>query len=459
MDWELFGSCFARDDAIHVTDAEQDQKGAAWARRPLKTISDWQVDLTFRVGGTEGDLFGDGFGFWLSEERGRGGDALGGPNKWEGLGVFFDTYKNKEFRGKRHPYVYALTNDGKLDYSKIKTRDITNGCHIPFRSAHTKDMATTVARITYTKKTLSVIMQPKGAIEWVQCIKLDNLDIPGTDLYFGVTAMTGQLVDKHHMVEIKAYTNIELDPYEYAQVNDQGNMPGMWEDILAKGNVAREFEGWEKKIMEETQFDHDEGEDDYEDYYEYGYANREGDEGEDEDYDEDYEEDDPIDKSHHSKDREEQLRRMREAYERRKEGRDLQDKDGKKSNRKFSRAELVSISEILARTKTGREIKRMQDRQKEKLKSVRQHLEAEISDTVDQLTNMVRDIRAREHHMNQRIVRLAQRLKVAIEPLEEAQESAGTSWLWPFLILLACIIGLASTGYRKYNSYMKTHLL
>ncbi|CAK8998726.1 VIP36-like protein (Lectin mannose-binding 2-like) (LMAN2-like protein) [Durusdinium trenchii] len=374
MDWELFGSCFSKDDAIHVTDNVQDQKGAIWSRKPLH-VKDWQADLVFRVGGQPGDFFGDGFGFWAIKQRGMGGDALGGPDVWDGLGIFFDTYKNKEFKGKRHPYVYPIVNSGDVDYRKIRSRDVPAGCHIPFRSANAEEeMETTVARITLRKGTLSVVMQPEGAVDWVQCFKINDVELPPST-FFGITAMTGQLVDKHHMVEIKVFTDVELDPYTYAIENDPTQMPDTWTEMRHSGDIARE----------------------------------------------------------------------RKAYE---------DKRGRKttSAKGYSRAELASISELLEDTEVGIKLKEMQYEHKEKMHKIRGHLEAEITEMVQRLTNLVREIRVKEHHFNMRISRLAERLQVElVEPLEEAHLATERSWIWPFVLMLAIILAMSAVGYTKYK--------
>jgi len=429
MDWELFGSCYSRDDAIHVTDNVQDQKGALWTRRSME-LKEWQADLEFRVGGQKGDFFGDGFGFWLSEERGRGGDALGGPDVWNGLGIFFDTYKNKEFKGKRHPYVYGIVNDGLLDYRKIRSKDINNGCHVPFRM-DSDEIATTVARITYRRKTISVIMQPKGAVDWVKCFQMKDVKLPES-VFFGVTAMTGQLVDKHHMTEIKVYTGIKMDPWDYAEENDPAQISDMWKAMVHSGDAAREFEDWEQRIHDETEFDLDRQmtREDQIHYYSDEY--------------DDYKEEDDDDE----------------------EGEDYEDEEGvehspekKKHKSKFTNAELQSISEIIENTEVGKKMHEIQKAQREKMHGMRTHLESEISETVDRLTSLVRDIRVREHRMNVRISQLASKLRVAIEPLEDEQRSSSGSWIWPFVFFILLLVVISSFGYTRYRAYMKTHLL
>ena len=74
MDFELFGDAFLRDDSVKVTDAVQHQKGAIWSKKPysLKKTQDFQLDLTFRVGGTDNNIFGDGFALWYVTSKYRG---------------------------------------------------------------------------------------------------------------------------------------------------------------------------------------------------------------------------------------------------------------------------------------------------------------------------------------------------------------------------------------------------
>lgn len=74
MNFELFGDAFLRDDSVKVTDAVQSQKGAIWSRKAydLSKTNDLQIDLTFRVGGVDGHMFGDGFALWYVNKDFRG---------------------------------------------------------------------------------------------------------------------------------------------------------------------------------------------------------------------------------------------------------------------------------------------------------------------------------------------------------------------------------------------------
>jgi len=54
---------------------------------------------------------------WLTKQRGLGGSVFGSTDKFEGLGIFFDTYKNNR-PGVTFPYVMAMLGDGKNSYDK-----------------------------------------------------------------------------------------------------------------------------------------------------------------------------------------------------------------------------------------------------------------------------------------------------------------------------------------------------
>jgi len=475
-EYELFGDAYNQHNHIQVTDLAQHQKGALWSKRPWQHSRNFQFDLTFRVGGHDGHMYGDGFALWLNSERGVGGNALGGPNHYKGVGVFFDTYKNDNFRGKRHPYVYAFVNDGTKDYETLSGPQIGNGCHIPFRLEKDvlEDIASaTVARLTLVDNQLSVVMRPYGSVDWVQCFKFRiGASLPDR-MYVGITAMTGDLIDRHQMLEIRGYTEIETDPYSYAHVNDITQMPDMWYAMRDSGDVAREFDDWEKSMMEDTEFDPIEEVDDY-DYDPYDYEGGDYDEEEEE---EEEEEEVSVDRSggKHESAKDRKIRERRERFEKShgRRGRDDDDDDDgddddddnddrvkRPLHKRYTRAELQTISEIIEGTELGKKFKNAQAEQREKMNKMRQHLEADISEVTNKLTGLVRDIRRKEHNINSRLAALSKRLEVdLVAPLELEHKEAGRRWVMPFMVFLAILIGVGAFGYRKYKTFMKTHLL
>ena len=54
---------------------------------------------------------------WFTKERASAGPVFGSLDNFEGLGIFFDTYKNNR-PGTQFPYVMAMLGDGKTSYNK-----------------------------------------------------------------------------------------------------------------------------------------------------------------------------------------------------------------------------------------------------------------------------------------------------------------------------------------------------
>lgn len=73
-----------------------------------------QIELEFDIHG-EGSLHGDGFALWLTKQRATQGPVFGSTDNFEGLGIFFDTYKNNR-PGTSFPYVMAMMGDGQTSY-------------------------------------------------------------------------------------------------------------------------------------------------------------------------------------------------------------------------------------------------------------------------------------------------------------------------------------------------------
>jgi hypothetical protein len=68
---------------------------------------------------------------WITRERAQTGTVFGFKDKFEGLGIFIDTYKNGR-TGVSFPYVMAMLGDGQTAYDNDndgKANDI-GGCSV-----------------------------------------------------------------------------------------------------------------------------------------------------------------------------------------------------------------------------------------------------------------------------------------------------------------------------------------
>ena len=93
-----------------------------------------QIEVEFKIHG-QGNLHGDGMAIWLTKQRGTTGPVFGSTDKFEGLGVFIDTYKNQR-PGVVFPYVMAMVGNTSVTYDKDhdgKDNEIA-GCSV--RSPH-----------------------------------------------------------------------------------------------------------------------------------------------------------------------------------------------------------------------------------------------------------------------------------------------------------------------------------
>lgn len=72
--------------------------------------------MEFKIHGT-GNLHADGMAMWLTKQRAIPGPVFGSTDRFEGLGIFFDTYKNAR-PGTIFPYVMAMVGDGQTTYDK-----------------------------------------------------------------------------------------------------------------------------------------------------------------------------------------------------------------------------------------------------------------------------------------------------------------------------------------------------
>jgi lectin, mannose-binding 2 len=100
-----------------------------------------QIEVEFKIEGS-GSLYGDGMAIWLTKQRAQQGPVFGFTDKFEGLGIFIDTYKNDR-PGVVFPYVMAMMGDGNTAYDKAhdgKANELA-GCPVcsPSLSMHGAD--------------------------------------------------------------------------------------------------------------------------------------------------------------------------------------------------------------------------------------------------------------------------------------------------------------------------------
>ena len=144
--FEFGGSTVIRTDHhIRLTSAHPSQAGWIFSKVPL-TATNWEIEFEFTIHGT-GNLFGDGMAMWVTKDRAQPGSVFGMKDEFEGLGVFFDTYKNNR-PGTVFPYVMAMIGDGKTKYDQANDGKANELAGCSARGIRNADVITK-AKVTY----------------------------------------------------------------------------------------------------------------------------------------------------------------------------------------------------------------------------------------------------------------------------------------------------------------------
>ncbi|KAK3711223.1 hypothetical protein LTR37_009817 [Vermiconidia calcicola] len=198
--WFDFGgtTIVRADQYVRLTAQQPSQAGWIFSRVPL-TATNWEIEVEFAISGT-GNLFGDGMAMWVTKSRAEEGPVFGMKDRFEGLGLFFDTYKNNR-PGTVFPYVMAMVGDGQTSYDQAndgKNQELA-GCSA--RGIRNADIPTK-AKITYFQdKELTVELMYKKEDEWTRCFQVSGVKLPSVT-YLGFSAETGQLSDNHDIIRV-----------------------------------------------------------------------------------------------------------------------------------------------------------------------------------------------------------------------------------------------------------------
>ena len=104
--WDLGGTAEAHRSFVRLTAEDQGSKGWLLSQQPF-THTEWSAMLELRASGTSQHLYGDGLAIWLVKATEHvEGPVFGREDKWNGLGLFFDTFQNVDHsHHHKHPCV------------------------------------------------------------------------------------------------------------------------------------------------------------------------------------------------------------------------------------------------------------------------------------------------------------------------------------------------------------------
>uniref|UniRef100_A0A8C3UUX2 Lectin, mannose binding 1 n=1 Tax=Catharus ustulatus TaxID=91951 RepID=A0A8C3UUX2_CATUS len=242
--WVHTGNAIPSADQIRITTSLKSQKGSVWTKN--KSVFEyWEVEVTFRVTG-RGRIGADGLAIWFTEEQGLEGPVFGAADKWNGVGIFFDSFDNDA--KKNNPGVIVVGNNGKLlyDHQNDGSTQALASCQRDFRN---KPYPVRV-KITYYQKTLTVLINngfTPDKEDYEFCAKVEDMVLPSQG-YFGVSAATGGLAEHEKNLTCALSSNNVLKPTPDAEIPQKD-----------KEKYQEEFEHFQQELdkkKEEFQREH-----------------------------------------------------------------------------------------------------------------------------------------------------------------------------------------------------------
>ena len=172
--WFDFGgtTVVRADQYVRLTTDHSSQAGWIFSRVPL-TATNWEIEVEFAITGA-GHLFGDGMAMWVTKDRAEMGPVFGMKDRFEGLGIFFDTYKNNR-PGVVFPYVMAMLGDGQTSYDQANDGKANELAGCSARGIRNSDIATKVKVTYFQDKELTVDLMYKQEDVWTRCFEVPTL--------------------------------------------------------------------------------------------------------------------------------------------------------------------------------------------------------------------------------------------------------------------------------------------
>ncbi|KAJ6240899.1 vesicular mannose-binding lectin [Anaeramoeba flamelloides] len=191
--YELGENALILSDSVSLTTNTRSQRGSLWGK-VKNSFKSWEAEIHFKITG-KARMGAEGFAFWYTKERLQPGPVFGNQNKFDGLGVFFDSFDNNG--NKDNPFIQVMLGNGKIEYEHSKDGSTTSLGQCPAKFRNTKGPAK--VKIIYENDELTILTDFTDSGVYQNCLVLQNVDLP-TENYFGFSAETGFLSDNHELI-------------------------------------------------------------------------------------------------------------------------------------------------------------------------------------------------------------------------------------------------------------------
>ncbi|KAI9284404.1 legume-like lectin family-domain-containing protein [Umbelopsis sp. AD052] len=199
--WQTSGDVIKAEDFIRLAPSVPGSKGQIWSTIP-NSHAEWEVNMQLRISGQHVGG-GRGMAFWYAAEPNQDGPIFGSKDKWNGLGIWFDSYNPKT----KSPMTMALVNDGTKQFaSKVDpTQHMLGSCFQNYRNTYEP----LYVKVTYRNKTLSVLMDRENrGSSYRHCFRKQDVELP-TGYFFGLSASSQNPADDHDVITLETW---ELNP-------------------------------------------------------------------------------------------------------------------------------------------------------------------------------------------------------------------------------------------------------
>jgi len=202
--------------------------------------------------------------FWYTTQPGVEGPVFGSADKWNGLGLFFDSFDNDNKRN--NPYISFMNNDGSqaYDHENDGMSQALGGCLRDYRNKPHPVRA----KIEYYKNTITLMVHnglTNSDKDFEMCARVENVHLPQRG-YFGLSAATGGLADDHDVLKFLVTSIRGKD--------EMGTLDSNREEEERFQQEFREYQDKTKKAKEEYVKEHPDakihGDDDDDDDFDMG---------------------------------------------------------------------------------------------------------------------------------------------------------------------------------------------
>ncbi|CAM9996743.1 unnamed protein product, partial [Phaeothamnion confervicola] len=179
--WDHGGSTVAKQSFLRITPDKSGQRGFLWSRSPMMVEKDeFSLIFKFRISGGDERLFGDSLALFITTEpRPSEGTLYGFQDKFVGIGVVMDTYRDSPVPSK-HRDVSVVVNNGQKGFNEVT--DALTGCNANLRYYEKRDdfnvLKASRIRLQYLDKMLTVEVDARNTGRWRRCTTVPITDMP-----------------------------------------------------------------------------------------------------------------------------------------------------------------------------------------------------------------------------------------------------------------------------------------